>query len=117
MSYIWIGIAGVLGIVGFVEVLRLFFQMLLTADAWRESYVIIPISGHKEDIEYLVRGVLFEEGWKNNLKSCHILVVDGGIDEETRAICELLGREYENVRICRPQEVEGIVGHRFCVVH
>lgn len=70
--------------------------------------MMIKSSGHDEKIEYLVRSlVLKAQGFQK--ASPVIIIVDEGMDEETRQICERLAGEYPFINICVPNEIASLV--------
>ena len=75
-------------------ILALSRRLLLPAKGDR-GMVIIPLSGHRTDIEYLVRSISFRQC--QNRHDIPIYLVDTGLDEESRAlafnICGKLGQK------------------------
>lgn len=59
--------------------------------------VIIPIGGHKEDIEFILREAVNKVRWKN--ENHEIICVDKGMDEETQKICKLMSKDYNFVHL------------------
>lgn len=118
MLYIYLSFIAIVCIFGIVEILELVLKVMMTAEKKRNSnkvgFIIIPVSGHREDIEYMVRGILFEESWKDELSSYHIILVDSGLDAETREICALLSKEHDSISICAPQEMESLLERKIC---
>ncbi len=60
----------------------------------------IPIQGHKEDIEFIVRTVMSELKKTNNIHTSKITFIDCGMDKETRKLCDILCKIYgENINL------------------
>lgn len=62
-----------------------------------EQDVIIPIGGHREDVEFILREAVSKIRWKN--KNHEIICVDKGMDEETQKICKLMSKDYTFVHL------------------
>jgi hypothetical protein len=106
-------IAGVLisffAVVGFAEVLRGAKKYLLEPAGKRAAFVV-TCAGHDEQIEYCVRA-LVNRG--NELPCCGdrmIVIVDAGMDDETRYICMRLARDIDGVTVCTTGELPYIFG-------
>ncbi len=56
------------------------------------AVLLLPVSGHREDVEDLVRSTAMRYRWAQDMTGGRILLVDAGMDEETRrlaqAVCE-----------------------------
>ena len=63
-----------------------------------EKTIVLKLSGHREDIEYIVRSVaaLSEKFYPCKLR---LVCVDLGIDGETKKICQLLSRDFDFVKL------------------
>lgn len=57
--------------------------------------LIIPIKGHKEDAEFVLRKAAIKLKWKNSGKNSSIICLDCGMDSETRKICSLVCKDYD----------------------
>ena len=62
--------------------------------------LIIHSRGHDGRIEYLLRSMIFKSRGEGLKALPVIIVVDDGMDEETRAICRKLSEEYGYIHIC-----------------
>ncbi len=71
--------------------------------------VLYPVKGHREDVEYLLRALLKQMD-RGNSRRLRILVVDCGMDEETRRICSLFLKDNPELELCGAQEL----GDRIC---
>jgi hypothetical protein len=105
-------IAGVLisffAVVGFAEVLRYAKKYFLEPVAKRAAFVV-TCAGHDEQIEYCVRALAN----RVNELSCGdrmIVIVDAGMDDETRDICARLSRDIDGVTVCKTGELAYIFG-------
>jgi hypothetical protein len=101
-------IAGVLlsffAVVGIAEVGRCIRKYLLEPAVKRAAFVV-TCAGHDEQIEYCVRSL---ENQANELRlggDRLIIVIDAGMDAETRAICEKLEHDISGVTVCKTSEL------------
>ncbi|CDZ23442.1 hypothetical protein CCDG5_0299 [[Clostridium] cellulosi] len=106
-------IAGVLlsffAIVGVAETVRWIKKFMLAPCAKSPAFVV-TCAGHDEQIEYCVRSLADQA---NELCPCGrrlIVVVDDGMDEETRSICERLEHDIDGVTVCTRPELPLIFG-------
>lgn len=101
-------IAGVLisffAIVGLAEVGRGVIKYLLTPKLERAAF-IVTCKGHDEQIEYYLRSLANQADEYRFLSQPHIVVIDAGMDDETRRICENLARDIDGIAICRTDEL------------
>ncbi len=67
---------------------------------------IIPLSGHVENAEYLIRSSLIEH--KNSNKSS-IILIDLGMDNETKEICRIMALANSSVIICEKEDLSTII--------
>lgn len=54
--------------------------------------VKIPIYGHCENIEFIIRKIIFKYTWLTEFSDLKIMIIDNGADSETLKICENLAR-------------------------
>ncbi|HEX3027012.1 MAG TPA: hypothetical protein VHR42_07275 [Clostridia bacterium] len=95
-------------IVGIVEVSRGVMERLLLPNGEKMIFLIAS-SGHSESMEYRVRSLVYLAR-EMHLKSLpSIVIVDEGMDNETRKICELLASEFECVGICGNGELSSLI--------
>lgn len=90
---------------GIVSLLREFWIWLLKADCPGTYYIVIPMSGHKENAEAMLRraaGCAKSFG-RNGVR---IVCADCGMDEETKQICKHICEEKDEIRYCRIQELD-----------
>ena len=97
-----------LAIIGIVEIWRAAQGAFLMPRDARTTFMIVS-EGHDEEIEYHVRSLMFKAS-ELGLKSPLVVIVDMGMDDETISICRMLERESSCVRICKSQELPGLIG-------
>ncbi len=64
-------------------------------------YIVLPVKGHREDIEFVIRGTA-----ASRRRGTVILVADFGADRETAAIARRLCCEYDRMEWVRGDAIE-----------
>ncbi|MGN1043280.1 MAG: hypothetical protein ACI4PR_00550 [Acutalibacteraceae bacterium] len=59
-----------------------------------EKTFYVPINGHKEDIEFIIRNIILELKKAHKIYTSKIIFIDCGMDKETRKICEIFCKNY-----------------------
>ena len=96
-------------IVGIAEICHSVKEHFLLPSEEKIAFVI-TLRGHNERIEYLVRSLVFKGNELPTRSAPSILLIDDGMDEETRRICDILARELGCVKICKSCEVPVLIG-------
>lgn len=100
-----------LAIVGLVSLLRVLFLWLLKTGNPGEFCIFISIKGHDEQAEFSLRSAVERSKWLEH--HAKIFCVDLGMDEETRAVCEMICKENANLILCTPGELQNYCGDWF----
>ncbi len=75
---------------------------------------IVPLSGHVEKIEYIIRSMLIQFKQTNIINSQpYIIIIDMGIDDETKKICYLFAEKNTNISICKKDELPSFINSNF----
>lgn len=90
-------------VVGVVEICLSLREAVLRVPAGRVVFMV-PVQGGDQSVEYVVRAI-FYHARARHYSLPDIVVLDEGMDAETRAVCEKLAEELGCVRICRRQEL------------
>lgn len=93
-------------VMGLVETCRLLLLWLLRPEKMEEAALVVPLTGHVEDAEYLLRSAAQSFQWDRTRCPKRLLCVDGGMDQETKKICLHLQRELPFLEICTPEELK-----------
>ena len=72
--------------------------------AFKSGVWILPVSGHCDNVEFLVRSAAENTRWHSH-PAAVTLLLDNGMDDETRIISENLCKKYPDIRLCLPQEL------------
>ena len=94
-----------LALYGCVELIRGVVTRWLAPQSGEAGIWVIPVSGHRSDIEYVVRSAAVECRWTEKRKVRRIWLLDMGLDRETRQLAEKLCEETDRVGLCRPDEL------------
>lgn len=95
-------------VLGIVEAFRVFLFWLLKTDHPGKLYLVISMSGHDEDAELVLRSACERVRWIPDNQT-ELIVIDRGMDEETRKICEMACDDLPEIHFCRPNEVLQII--------
>ncbi len=91
----------IIGLIGFC---RFLVQFSLIPKSVGRTVSVLKLSGHVEDIEYLLRDAVERLKWDGGSNDKFVLCIDEGMDQETAAICSLLARTEEMIKICGAED-------------
>ena len=107
MYYFCMTVLVFLAVVGLCAVARS-LSSLLCRETAGEIIILSPMSGHREDAEYVLRSAVR----RAKLWGCpSVICVDDGMDAETRRVCPLASRDCPMLRLCRREELSDIVNN------
>lgn len=90
-------------LVGIFTLVRLLAEKLLDGAPEEEVISILPVKGHEERVEYLLRALSEKARHK-------IIVADFGMDEETREIVLRMKAEFQNFNLLDENELDDYIG-------
>ena len=93
ICHVFFGFFIILGICDII--IFLISKFFKIADAKLYTF-FIPIKGHMEDIEFIIRSMMFRFRFLHPFLNFKIILIDNGIDDETRIICHNLCKIYHN---------------------
>lgn len=91
-----------LAVYGCAQAIRGAMLRLLAPPQKSNGVWLVPLSGHCEDVEYLVRSASAHRRWSSGSEIC---LLDVGADNETRAIADRLCSEMDGVRLLCAEEL------------
>ena len=106
--YVVAGIIIFAAAIGFADIVAYIEQKLVCTKSDRRAAVIIPLKGHVENAELILRGALTNFKYQEP-DYAKIFVIDLGISEETRKICKLIESNASSVVLCKQEEMERLV--------
>ena len=96
-------------IIGLVEVFRSIVLFVLRPKGEDTAMTIVPICGHNEEAEYLLRSAAARVKWADNGRERRVICLDCGMDLETRMICEKLVHSFGFMELCKMEELQGML--------
>ena len=100
MNFLCLFFAIILSIFGIVDLIKTCTEkMLLGSKKTCSAEIKIPIYGHCENIEFIIRKIIFKYSWIKNIKNIKINIINNGADRETLRICNQLRKNYPNIHI------------------
>ncbi|MCL2088821.1 MAG: glycosyltransferase family 2 protein [Oscillospiraceae bacterium] len=85
-------------VIGLAEIIGFIERKLMCCKTERELVSVIPLRGRVENVEQMLRDALTQLRWQG-CSSTKIIVIDLGIDDETKEICRLFADESGSVKI------------------
>lgn len=105
-DWLWNIVLIVLVIVGLVEIFRVFVFMLFKTKQENEIMILVPICGHNEKAEIILRSAAARVDWLDELRKQKVVCLNLGMDSETLKICNIVSREYEFMEVCDLEQFE-----------
>ncbi len=96
-----------LAVVGLIDVFRVI--SLFFCERKNATITLIPICGHVEDIEMVLRNAMSSSHWMSNKGEQRIICLDLGVDEETRDICEIFHEEHDLIEFYSLEEFNEVM--------
>lgn len=98
-----------LAFIGLIEIFHLISLTLFKSRNNMNSIIVLPMHGHSEDAEYMLRSMVSRVSWINGSDTKRIICLDIGMDDETKQICDIFSKEYDYIDICTIEEFEDYV--------
>lgn len=98
------GVVLLLAVYGCVQGVRWAALRLLRPPRRTGGVWLLPLCGHCEDVEYLVRAAAARRRW-NAEEAADVMVVDAGADEETRMLAQRVCDEVSGARFLRAEDL------------
>lgn len=108
-DWLWNIVLIVLVVVGLVEIFRVFVFMLFKTKQENEIMILVPIYGHNEKAEILLRSAALKVDWSDELKKQKVICLNLGMDSETLKICDIVSKEYEFMEVCDWEQFEKVL--------
>ncbi|MDD4412953.1 MAG: hypothetical protein PHR14_00150 [Oscillospiraceae bacterium] len=106
-EYIFWACVLLLSLYGCVELVRNISLRILKTDSPISGVLVLPIEGSCKNLEFVVRAAVSRSRWISDNPSS-VLLLDKGMDFDTRLLAEKLCEEYENVIQSTPNDCEKI---------
>lgn len=80
-------------ILGFVDLAKIILKSIMFKNRKRSTKEVkIPIYGHCENIEFIIRKIIFKYTWLIERPNLKITIINNGADGETLKICKYLAK-------------------------
>jgi hypothetical protein len=109
MFYIWYAVIIITSTIGIVEIIRLIEQKMMSVKQKPYIFSLLPLQGHVEQVEFLVRSIITENRWENFNSQVTMIIIDMGLDEETQNICKNISGEYPFIVFCKQNEIDTVL--------
>ena len=93
-----------LALYGCMELIRRAALRIMRPAEPCSGLLVLPLSGHCTDAEYRIRAFAAQSRWMEELAG-ELLILDTGMDEETRLLAERICVEYPGVRLARTADL------------
>ncbi|MDR1565364.1 MAG: hypothetical protein LBS74_10440 [Oscillospiraceae bacterium] len=108
LNYLYASVLIILVILGISQLLGLVSAWILTPRNAQKALTLIPVKGHVEDVELLIRSAVLRASWCSN-RSMNVIALDCGTDAETADICRKLAEESPLIKFCSSEELEDYI--------
>lgn len=96
-----------LALYGCTQLIRWLALRLLEPEERDRGLRILPVSGHRDDLEFVVRAAAVQRRWAHPLhKPERLLLLDAGMDGETRRVAELLSKDVPGIELWDTEKLE-----------
>lgn len=106
LQFFFICLVVLLALVGLAELFKNLICWIYRLWDPQQFYMVVPIKGHDESAEYVLRSAVNFARW--NRMNNSIIVVNNHMDEDTLKICRELCADMEEVTICTPEQAQEI---------
>lgn len=100
-------------IVGAAEMFRSLCTFFLKPQGNKIAFLVASRESD-EQIEYIIRSLVFRAGVLNSVcKTPCIVIIDQGMNEETKKICDILSKEMGCIKVCKSNELHNFINRDF----
>ena len=108
MEYTLFAILTIFSIIVVIEFTKIITRYFLANKKETDIITVLPISGRIEDVEYLIRQLMWKSNWEKS--SQKLILLDLGADDETVGICKNLCKDNLSLKFFTPRELEEFLG-------
>ena len=106
MEYMLFAVVMIGCIFAVIEIIHVIVQYILPPKKVSDTITVMPITGRMDDVEYVVRGLLWQKNWSDIKSNGKIILLNLGADDETISVCKNFADENEMVELFTPIELE-----------
>lgn len=74
----------------------------------KNTAIVVACEGHDEEIEYQLKSLATRSEYLKHSGGRVIIIVDRGMDEETRTICEKLKNDIDGIEVCKASDLPDV---------
>ncbi|HEX3038559.1 MAG TPA: hypothetical protein VHO94_06165 [Oscillospiraceae bacterium] len=100
-------------IIGLTEFCRVIVMWLYKPRHAKEITMIVPIEGHEEDAEFILKSAAEKMRWMGGKEQKRLICIDCGMDDETKETCKMICNQYSFVEICNAQQLAARLEQKF----
>ncbi len=89
-----------------IEAVRIYAKIYLSSKIKFGALTVIPLFDGGNDVEYIVRSLMWKLNWKECCLREEIVLLDLGVDEETALVCKKLSEDNGFVYFLKPDELK-----------
>lgn len=104
-EYIMLAAVLILSLYGCVELVRSIALRILRSDHSISGILVLPVKGSCRNMEFIVRSAVSNSRWTSDSPG-QVMILDNGMDDETRELAEKISLDYENVSVGSFQDCE-----------
>ena len=94
-----------LAILGFIEILQLIILLIFKGRNNNYIMVISPVSNNENETEFTLRSMFSSIKRTGRLKPDRVILLDTGMSDNTKKICNLICDEYEYPELMNKEEL------------
>ncbi len=93
-----------------IEITRAIMQYILFSKEHTDDIItVVPVTGKINDIEFIVRNLVWRSNWNSEDSTAKIILLDLGADEDAVNICRKLSEKNYFIEFLSPQEFENFL--------
>lgn len=106
VGYIAIAAAAIIGVAHMIKIVK---NRALCSGKKYSIITVVPISGHIEDAELMMRHMMSCQEGKGICREDILIIVDMGLDAQTREICERFSKKEERLIVCDDYQIGHLI--------
>ena len=101
MKYVWLVVVLLLAVYGLTQGVGQLIRWIWRPRQDMPAILVLPVCGHCEDVEYRLRHALARWQWTAGAHADRVLLLDTGLDEESRQLARVVCDRLPGVEFCR----------------
>lgn len=105
MMYLCYGFILIAAVIGLTEIIGWVEHKIIFGRQSLHTVTLIPLKGKIDNVELIVRGIIKSMHWNKNSKQPQVVLLDQGMEEETRQICFYLCDDIDGVSLMKSSDL------------